>query len=271
MLRKKRPKIKTFIGLILILALLIGINFLGVYRGIKNFFYEISLPVQMRIDRGGQKVLNFWDYLIHLNKIQEQNYDLTRERNELLSQKAQLIEYQEQNKVLKQALDLKIQEDFELILARLVIKDISQGTVLIDQGSSQVSPGMPLINENKVLIGQVSETYSDFSRVRLTSNPHSSFPGKILDKDITGIVKGKGGGQIYLDAIPQDKEIFSGDIVVTDISSIFPPELLVGRVSKIEKSDIEPFQQAKITSLVEIEKLEYVFVVSEFEELKQNP
>lgn len=271
MLKEKKMKLKILVVLILSFVFLMSVNLLGFHRAVKNSFYSISLPIQEKIDQGAQKVSGFWNYLVHLKKIQKKNKQLIKERNEILSQNAQLREYGEQNQELKKALDLELQKEFSLVLARLVVRDIPQGTALINKGSGSLSSGMPLISEGRVLLGKVRRTYSNFSRVELVSSPHTSFPAKILDKEITGVIKGKGGGEIYLDTIPQDKEVTPGDTVITDVSSIFPSELLIGKVAKVEKSDIEPFQQAKIEPLAKVEDLEYVLVISNFREFKEAP
>ena len=112
---------------------------------------------------------------------------------------------------------------------------------------------MLVITQEKVLAGIVSEVYKDFSRVRLLSDKNSSFDAKISDSNIFGIVKGKGSLKMFLDFIPQDKEIKEGDLIITsELSGRYPKGLLIGFVEKVQKNDIKPFQQAEISPFFDI-------------------
>ncbi len=153
-----------------------------------------------------------------------------------------------------------LQKEFKLALAQVIGKDISQDSILINKGVQDgLLKNMPIITEQNVLVGRVSEVYDRFSKVMLISHKDSS-----LDAGL-GIVRGQGNFNLLFDLIPREQEIFQEDIVVTNgLDNDFPKGLLVGQIKEVKKSDLEPFQQAEIEPAFNISRLEKVFIILEF-------
>jgi len=121
---------------------------------------------------------------------------------------------------------------------------------------------LPVITSQKVLVGKVGEAYDNFSEVILIYNKESSFDAKIQDKNVSGLIKGKGNLQLLLDLIPLDKEISAGDIVVTSaLSGDFPEGILVGKVKSVKKNELEPFQQAEIIPSFDFKEIDQLFII----------
>ena len=161
-------------------------------------------------------------------------------------------------------MNLGLEKDFKLTLVQVIGKDISQDLLLINKGAKDgLAKNLPVITEQKNLVGRISEVYDDFSKVMLISDKDSSFDAKISEQEIFGVVKGKGGLNLFIDRVPQDKEIKSGDILVTSVlGGVFPAGLLVGEIKEVKKSDLEPFQQAEISPFFDIGKLGNLFVIT---------
>ena len=142
-------------------------------------------------------------------------------------------------------------------------RDLFQDFILIDKGSKDgIKVGFPVITSKKILCGRISEVYDNFSRIMLISSPASSFDAKVSDQDIFGVVKGKGGLNLEITLVPKDKEIKTGDQIVTSpLEGIFPKGLLIGEIKDVSKKDIEPFQSSTITPFFGTEDLNMVFVI----------
>ncbi|MDP2910266.1 MAG: rod shape-determining protein MreC, partial [bacterium] len=83
--------------------------------------------------------------------------------------------------------------------------------------------------------------------------------------ECSGVIKGLGDFNLLLDLIPLEKEVSPGDIIVTScLGGIFPDNLLVGEVKKVEKTDIESFQQADIEPIFDLSKSRNVFIILDF-------
>jgi rod shape-determining protein MreC len=137
---------------------------------------------------------------------------------------------------------------------------------LINKGSKDgIEENMPVITSQKILVGKIYKVYKNYSRVMLLTDKENSFGGKIVGKETLGEVSGEGNLKIIFDLIPQEKEISEGDLVeTTALGGVFPKGLLVGKIGKIQKSDVQSFYQAEISPFFDLDKLETVFIILNF-------
>ena len=272
------PRSKIGTALVLLVVFFVVLNLTGFQKEVKNFFYLISSPIQEAFWRVGDRISDFFETVTEIKNLKTENEEFKLKIQELLAENIALKEFKKENEILRTALEIGLEKDFELILAQVIGKDISQDFILINKGLKDgISKDSPVINQQKVLFGKIQEVYDNFSKVMLITDKKSSFDAKILapyqtegfgagsDSEIYGIVKGKGNLQLYLDLIPQDKEIKEGDLIVTTpLGGIFPSGLLVGKIKEVRKSDIEPVQQAEISPLFDIKETEYLFIITNF-------
>jgi len=250
---------KIFIIGILILACL---NLFE--KDIRNFFYSVSAPLQKVFFTRGKNIADFLAVFTKTGQIQEQNQLLLFENQDLKAKITLLKELEKQNKELKQALGLELQKDFQLLSANVISRQTSQDFILIDKGLGyNILPGQVVITPQKTLIGKVAEVFQDFSRIKLISDKSFSFPGRIQGAEFDGIVKGASNQGLAFDLIPQEAEIEMGQAIVTvNLDRVFPGGILVGEIESIEKSDLEPFQKAKIRPAFNLKTLDFVFVIN---------
>ena len=260
---RSHKTLKSVIILVLILIFFVFLNLTPASNKIKNFFYLISSPFQKVLWDLGHKTLDIFSTIGEVRNLKRENEELKIKNEELTSQKVQLAELKKENEILRETLGLGLEKEFKLILSDVIGKDISQDFILIDKGVSDgISQGMAVITPQKTLVGRVSEVYANFSRVILISSEKSSFDAEVQERDVSGVVKGKGNFKIYMDLIPQEKEIKEEDIVITSpLGGVFPKGLLVGQISKILKSDINPFQQVQVGPAFDIRRTESLFII----------
>lgn len=263
---KLSPKFKIGVILVLMVAIFVILNLTGFSKEIKNFFYLTSEPIQKTLWRTGGRVSDFFEMISETKNLKKENEELTLEIQALLSENARLKELKKENEILREALGIGLEKDFKLILAQVIGKDVSQDSLLINKGFQDgISKGLPVITQQKTLVGKIGEVYENFSKIMLLTNKESSFDAKISDSDIYGMVKGKGDLGLFLDLIPKEKEIKEGDFIITiPLGGVFPEGLLAGEIKKVKKSDVEPFQQAEIKPSFDIKEIEDLFVITEF-------
>ncbi|GAG21194.1 unnamed protein product, partial [marine sediment metagenome] len=237
---KKRKILIIIIGILVILSL----NFYQ--KEVKGFFYLISSPVQKSLWGAGDRISDFFEAIAEIKELKKENEALKLKVQELLSENSSLKELRKENQTLREALEIGLRDEFKLVLAEVIGKDIDQDSILINKGSKDgLSKDLPVITQQRVLLGRIIEVYENFSRVLLISNKESSFDGEIPEKEISGVVKGRGSLKMYLDLISKDKEVKEEDLVVSSaLGGIFPNGLLVGLIKEVKKSDLKPFQQA---------------------------
>lgn len=255
--------------LIMVVVVILFTFLLNVFeKEVRGFFYWFSAPIQKVFWRAGQGTSDFFQGIARVKTLKQEKDEIILENQELLGQVAVLKNLKEENETLRQALGIKLQKDFKLALAQIIGKDISQDFILIDKGTKDgVAEDMPIITQQRVLIGRISAVYDGFSKVMLISHEESSFGAKIQkeEKNITGVIRGQGSFRILLDLIPREENLIQGDIVITNVlGGIFPEGLLVGKIKQVKRSDVEPFQQAEIESFFDISQTNNLFIILEF-------
>jgi rod shape-determining protein MreC len=251
--------------LIIFVLVLIVLAFGFYQKEVKNLAYGPSSSWQQTLWQAGDKVSDFFKGVLRRGEIKEELDEAFLENQQLLSQIASLKEIEKENQMLRKALDLGLEKEFQLELACLINKDVSRDSLLINKGEREgVLEGMPVITSNKVLIGRIGQVFEDFSEVVLISNKESSLEAKIAGQDISGIAKGKGSMKLSFELIPKEETVSEGDLVVSSsLGGVFPQGLFIGEVKEVKKSDVEPFQTAEITLGFTIDTLDKLFIITD--------
>lgn len=260
----QKPIYRTLIFISFFILIVFLLNFYQ--KEVKNFFYQISEPFQKFLWQMGKKVSNFFETISEISQLKKENEELKLKIQELMTENSSLEELKKENEILREALNIGLEKEFKLSLTQVIGKDISQDFILINKGLADgVSKNLPVITQQKILLGKISEVYQNYSRVTLISNKESSFDGKIVGKETLGEVLGKGDFKILFDLIPPEAEISEGDLVETSaLGGVFPKGLLVGKIGKVQKSDVQSFYQAEISPLYNLGKLEVAFIILRF-------
>jgi rod shape-determining protein MreC len=253
-------------GLIIVVSVLI-ISALNFFQSdVKSFFYNISSTVQDYLWQAGKDISYSLEVPKSMRHLEEEIDRITLENQELMSENASLNQLKTENDSLRDALRIGLEKDFQMETAKVIAKDLTGDSVIIDKGSKDgLSKDMPVINQERILLGRIEEVYSNRSRVVLISNNKSSFDAEISETGATGLLKGDGNGKALLELIPKDETVTSGELVISSVfGGIFPQGLLVGSVIEVEKSDADPFQTAKIQPFFNIAELGRIFIILDF-------
>jgi len=263
---KLRFRSKIGIVIVVLIILLVIINLTGFSKSIRNLFFSFSSPIQKSFWGIGDNISDFFGSISEGEKIWQENEELKLRIQGLIAENASLLDLKKENESLKGALDLGLEKEFKLSFAKIISKDVSQDLILVDKGLKDgIGKGMPVITQQKALVGRIYEVYDGFSKVLLISNKDSSFDAQISGQEISGVVKGKGNLSLYLDFVAREKEVKKDDIVVTtSLSGVFPAGILVGKISDIKKSDLEPFQQDEITPTFDLREARDVFIITNY-------
>ncbi len=233
---------------------------------LRGFFYSFSRPIQEKLWEKGKFISDFFETLVYARRLKEENEELESKNRELITKIAELEDLRKENKILRRALELDLQEEFDLKICRVIGREIGADYLIIDKGAVDgISFGVPVITQDKSLVGRISEVYETISKVQLLTSKDSSFDVEIFEKEIYGLAKGKRDFKLLLDLVPKEKELKEGDKVVTSaLGGNFPRGLLVGDVIHIDKPDLTSFQTAEIKPSFELKELSSVFVIINF-------
>lgn len=198
---------------------------------------------------------------------------LTAQNQALLQQLTHLQSVEADNKALRDQFQITDIPSQTLIPAHIIgapsfFPGVSlPENIVIDRGDAQgVHVGQVVIVKN-ILVGSVVKATSNASLVRLVSNISSLITAQTQETSAQGVVKGLGNGEMVLDNVSLSDQLKLGDMVVTgagqDMSgSGYPPGLILGTISSIEKNPSSLFQKANIKSPFSITHLQMVFIKS---------
>ena len=256
-----QKKCLAFIFSVVVILLFLNLTFFP--KQIKNTFYFVSKPVQEWLWVKGLAFSDLFEGITKNSQIKEENNWLLSQNKELISQNVELEKLREENKILRTALDLDLEKTFDLKMAQVIGRNVSNNMIIINKGAEDgLRFNLPLITEEKALIGKIIEVYENISKVQLLSSQESLLNIEIFNKNIYGVLKGKNNSDYFLDLIPEESEIASGDLIITSsFGGDFPKELLVGTVESIKDSSTVSFKEAVVKPSFNVQDLNYVFII----------
>ncbi len=200
-----------------------------------------------------------------IGELEALNAELERQNAELQNRQSDYQLYLEMFNRATQA------PQFERVTAAVIGRDTSPvfRSIIIDRGTNDgVLPGMP-VEGARGLVGQVFRASPTAAQVLLITDNISSIAARLSASRATGIVFGSGGsGPLTMDWIDQEAQIEVGDVVLTSgLGGKFPADLVVGRVTNVERNEADLFQFASVQPAVDFNELEMVFVLTNFEQV----
>ena len=257
-----------FIGIIIILLLIILISSRGADNPVKGLILRVTSPFlkTFRLFSGGTEGL--FHFLGSIGDLKKENEKLLQGNQEFTAKNAQLLDMENENKILREQLDLAPRKTYNLTASFVVAQD-PQGLgnfLFIDKGANDgIKAGMPVIVSNGILVGKIAEVYPNSAKAILATDQDSAINAEIEDSGARGLVKGAYGLGLLMDMISQTEVVKEGDQVITSgLGGEMPRGLFIGKIKEAGQSPDKLFQQATIISPVDYSNLRVVFVVKGF-------
>lgn len=194
--------------------------------------------------------------------LHRQNILLQDELNRLRS-------VEEQNRVLRDLLNLREESDLPLIPVRVVAKDLMSinSSITVSAGTDDgVKIGMPVINSDG-LIGQVILASNKFSQVLPYSNSMFRVSAQVEENRAYGIVSwpARSNRELVLRFIPETIEVEPGQTVYTSgYSNQFPSGIPIGEVTETESGGGIETKTIYLNAFADLSTVAEAFVI-EFE------
>jgi len=135
-------------------------------------------------------------------------------------------------------------------------------SLILNKGSKDnLKVGLAVVIKNN-LVGTIVSVSENLAKVNTINNSSSSFTAK-TENGAEGIVKG--GASLTLENVLLSENIKVSELILTkgdvDFEGIgIPRDLVVGKITSVEKNPSDLFQKAKIESFVDFPRLSIVFV-----------
>jgi len=229
-------------------------------------------PLQEAVSKVTHPIGNFFSTLFRLPSIRHER-DLLRERVDMLE--TQLAEGRADQARLTETeallgLQQSLGQRIETTGAQVIANGVSnfEWTITIDKGSSDgIHENMPVV-ASAGLVGHVVNVGTSSSVVQLIIDPDSSVAGRLDVSRQTGLLSGEGPADLQMSLVEPSVEVAPDEHVVTAgyriagvAESLYPPNVLVGTVSRVLDEDSATEKFLTVRPAVDFSSLSLVLVV----------
>jgi rod shape-determining protein MreC len=262
-----------FIWILIFITFLVLAN-VFFQENVRNSFYRLISPLETFFWQKGGVFSNLLSSFSQFGDLEKKNQALSEENHFLSQQLGEMVMLKEENAVLREALDLGLAEEFELILTEVVARGIREEKIIIIGGNNQgVEEDMVLITEEKVVVGKVVEVYENFSQARLISSPLLSFDVTVIggERRISALAEGDANLKVKLKFLPKEEKIEIGDKVFTSsLANIFPKGFLVGEVTEVREDNLSSLQEVIVEPAFKRSLFKHLFLIENFKPVKES-
>jgi rod shape-determining protein MreC len=231
-------------------------------------------PLQEAVTNATRPVGNFFSGVAHLPSLAQDNADLKAEVADLQARINATSQIEVQNQELLDLLDLK--RMYQTGIPAIVIAKSPSNfsyAMTIDVGSDAgVKESQPVVTgsqDGARLVGIVSSVTSNSAVVRLLIDQGFNVAGKLATSGAVGLVQGNGEQDLTMQDIPTTtkfppsgtpESVFTVSYHVGDQHGRFPPNILIGTISKVYEG-VQGDAQVSISPAVDFSSLETVLVL----------
>jgi rod shape-determining protein MreC len=224
----------------------------------------VSSPVQQALTTAIEGSVAAVRGYLDLRGVRQDNDALRLENLQLRAALQALGEDRMENERLRRLLDYAKEAEGPKIAARVVgVNPVAKLlSVRISRGEQDgVYRGMSVVTPDGI-VGQVIRATGGYADVALVTDPQSRVAVRVRRSRARGTAAGTGAGPLKLENMLRTEDVENGDDIITaGTDGVYPPGMVVGRVTNLEKKEHGMFQGADILPAVDTSKLEEVLVV----------
>ncbi|HTS80698.1 MAG TPA: rod shape-determining protein MreC [Myxococcaceae bacterium] len=246
--------------------------FLGSNRRVRepNLVDRIALavtaPVQRAVVATVDGVAGAWSQYVSLRSVRRENAQLAEENGKLRADVVGLAEARAENERLRRLIHYEEVNTGPKVVARVlgINPDPNRLSVRIDRGEGDgVRRGQAVVTPDGV-VGQVLRATASAADVLVVFDPNSRLGGRVQRTRARVGISGAGDDQaLKLEYLLRTEDLEEGDLVVTSgTDGVYPPGLVVGRVTGVQRQTSGMFLNAGILPAVNFTRLEEVLVLA---------
>ena len=233
------------------------------HSAVRSLTQTLTYPFQWVTHSTVDFVKDLISSYIDLVETHEENELLKRQISSLEEELGQYIEESIQFHRLKNQLEFAERFPEEYVFAEVIGESIDNlhQTLMINRGALHgVQRNDPVVLKEGV-VGRVQTVSPLQSSVLLIADQQSRFPAMSQRTRVKGLVYGTHSG-IELRRVHQRADIRVGDRIITNgLSGLFPKGIMAGKVESVTHDENSLFQTARLTPIVNFDKIEWVFVI----------
>lgn len=240
---------------------LFGLDRAGVLAVPRQFLSGVISPIEIGWYRLNQLLSEKGATVLAIGSLREDNLKLREENDQLKVDIASLSQIKSENEALRAQLGTNLTRGFDLVPAQTLgyLPVVGTKEMILDIGSAKVSVGQVVV-VGQALVGRIIFVEAGRARVRLPTDPQSQILVQ-TSRSAKGLLLGQFQATAKLTKVLQEEILNQTDKILTTGEGDYPPNLVVGEVTKVTKKDNELFQEAEVRPLLNFDKLTTVFVI----------
>jgi rod shape-determining protein MreC len=218
----------------------------------------VILPTQKVFLNVGQGFTNFFSFLTFWKSGASKISYLEQRVRELTVEAEKVNNLTLENESLRSQLGVPVSKNKKIVMANVVGTSVN---LLIDKGQKDgIKEGLPVVYKD-ILVGKTTKVLENSSTVLILTDPSSKVTVTTSKTKAKGLLIGQFGVGVLMDKVVSEDVLSSEDVVVTSGEDGIIKGLLVGKIAEVKKEDAGVFQSAKISLLLDYQKLNQVFVI----------
>ena len=275
--RRRRAVLGVLVALSLgLLTVYFGENGGGFLHSVQSGTSSAFSPLEKGVSVVFKPLSNLTHWTGDVFHAKKENKQLKKQVQQLRAQLAQSQTAQRDAAQLRSLVGLPRASSFaaggKLVTARVISRSptVWYSNVIINVGSGDgVHIDDPVIAAGG-LAGKITSVGGGQAEVTLITDQSSNVSAEVMPDGSNGIVRPEVGNpnDMLLDYIQEGAKIAKGDSVVTSgftsskLDSLFPRDIPIGKVTKVEPSELEQYQRVHIQPYADLRRMDYVQVLT---------
>lgn len=264
----KKKYIKIIIAFISAFVVLILLSKIG-DNPVQKVANNIMSPVYNACEKVITPTRKFISHIKKANYYEKEIESLKKQNSELEKANRSREEYINENKRLKELLDLRDRmQNSKTVTARVISYEPNSwyDTIMINKGYDNNIKIDDAVITGLGLVGKVTEVGKNWSKVSTILNIGNSVGVKLARTGDIGIISGDAilaeNKQCRLEYL-SNENVISGDVLLTSgFGGVYPNDLMIGKVDKINSDSRGNMEYAVVTPSVDFSSLYEVLVVT---------
>jgi rod shape-determining protein MreC len=259
----------------------------GTLHGFQSAGSTALRPFEVAANRIARPFHDAYNWTADVFHAKQENEQLKEENTRLRQQAIQAATGAQEAAALQKLLNLQRAPAYQdyaktAVTAEVLSNPVGQfdQTIVIAAGRSRGIRVHDAVVTERGLVGQVTKVLHDTALVTLLTDKESNVTAKDHQTTAIGVVRHSQGPEdlLFLDRVLKNKRVNEGDLVITAgqmygrrLSSFYPRNIPIGRVTRVGQTDVDPFQDVQVMPFVDFSSLQYVLVLASHKPRSQMP
>lgn len=263
-----KKRLLFFLIIVIFSLLFIFLDSRGALDYPKSAINYLIAPISKPLWSTTGKISRLFSLILNFKNVNSENEALKNQNQKLLAENAYFKNYIKEKDILDKARDIQTQNNFNWQIAGIIGMDSQNWNdfIILDVGyKNGISVGMPVITENKQLVGKVVEVDNDFSKAITIFNPLLKVGVKTQDSQAFGILNGDRTNNLIMDFVAKEKLLNNGETVLTSAKDgVFPEGIVVGIIKDFQVKPENLFQTVNVKNNLDIYNIDKVLILADF-------